>query len=99
MDLWHVWTGLFLLSEWTIRLVMLVYVPQRRNTAAARAWLLFIFFLPWIGLIVYAVVGRAYLSRRRVALQKEVFERLRTTGKRFLPPALDVEQLPPAVRA
>src|SRR5262245_36834921 len=99
MDLWNVWTFGYLLLEWTIRVVMLVYVPQRRNAAAARAWLLFIFFLPWLGLIVYAVVGRAYLSRRRIAMHKEVIERLRTTGKQFLPPSIEIDQLPSAVRA
>ena len=53
------WGTLYLASEWVIRLVMLFYVPQRRSAAAARAWLLLIFCLPWVGLILYAVFGRA----------------------------------------
>ena len=50
------WGTLYLASEWVIRLVMLFYVPQRRSPAAARGWLLLIFFLPWVGLVLYAVV-------------------------------------------
>ena len=63
------WSLLYLISEWVIRLGMLVYVPQRRPAAAARTWLLFIFLLPWPGLLLYALVGRIYLPARRKALQ------------------------------
>lgn len=49
---------------------MLVYVPQRRPAAAARTWLLFIFLLPWPGLLLYVLVGRIYLPARRKALQE-----------------------------
>ena len=45
-------------SEWIIRVVMLVYVPQQRPAAATRTWLLLIFLLPWPGVIVYALIGR-----------------------------------------
>lgn len=64
------WSLLYLISEWVIRLTMLVYVPQRRSTAASRTWLLFIFLLPWPGILLYALVGRIYLPARRVAMQK-----------------------------
>ena len=30
------WGLLYVMSEWAIRLVMLVYVPQRRSAAALR---------------------------------------------------------------
>ena len=54
---------LYYASEWVIRLAMLVYVPQRRSAAAARAWLLLIFLLPWPGLVIYAVFGRIHVSQ------------------------------------
>jgi cardiolipin synthase len=57
------WVLLFLLSEWAIRLVMLVVVPLRRTPAAAKGWLLLLFFEPWIGLLVYLLIGRARLPR------------------------------------
>jgi cardiolipin synthase A/B len=61
---WFLWA--FLLSEWAIRLVMLAVVPFRRTPAAAKGWLLLIFFQPWIGLLLYALIGRPTMPRWRV---------------------------------
>jgi cardiolipin synthase A/B len=62
---------LLTISQWLIRLVMLFYVPKRRSPAAARTWLLFIFIVPWIGLVFYILFGRPHLPRSRQArLQK-----------------------------
>src|SRR5258706_5765011 len=71
------WSLVYYWSEWAIRLVMLCYVPQKRSAAAARGWLLFIFLLPWPGLIVYTMIGRPYLTRRRVLLQARISEIIR----------------------
>src|SRR6185312_3587701 len=35
----------------------------RRTPAAAKAWLLLIFFEPWVGLVLYLLIGRARLPR------------------------------------
>lgn len=66
------WSQLFYASEWIVRLVMLVYVPQRRSPAAARSWLLLIFLLPLPGLFLYALFGRAFMPRRRMQLHSRV---------------------------
>ena len=60
---WTFWAWIFVISEWAIRLVMLVVIPFRRTPAAAKGWLLLIFFEPWIGLVVYLLIGRAWLPR------------------------------------
>jgi cardiolipin synthase A/B len=65
---------LYFITEWLVRIAMLVYVPQRRTPASARAWLLLIFFLPWPGLLLYALIGRAYLPRRRLEQQIRLIE-------------------------
>jgi cardiolipin synthase len=77
------WAWIFVASEWAIRLAMLVVVPLRRTPAAAKGWLLLIFFEPWIGLLLYLLIGRPKLPRwRREHLEKlpkamaGVFERL-----------------------
>jgi cardiolipin synthase len=59
------WSWIFFLSEWAIRLAMLVVIPFRRTPAAAKGWLLLIFFEPWLGLLVYLLIGRAKLPRWR----------------------------------
>jgi cardiolipin synthase len=58
-----VWTWIFVTSEWLIRLVMLVVIPFRRTPAAAKGWLLLIVFEPWVGLVLYLLIGRARLPR------------------------------------
>jgi cardiolipin synthase len=64
------WSLLYLISEWAIRLVMLIYLPQRRSAAASRTWLLFIFLVPWPGVALYWAFGRIYLPKRRIQMQK-----------------------------
>ncbi|HEY2253117.1 MAG TPA: PLDc N-terminal domain-containing protein, partial [Planctomycetaceae bacterium] len=64
------WAALHLTTDWLIRLVMLVYVPQRRSPAAARSWLLLIFIFPIPGVILYSIFGRPYLSSHRIQLQQ-----------------------------
>jgi cardiolipin synthase A/B len=64
------WSLLYLISEWSIRLVMFIYVPQRRSAAAARTWLLFIFLLPWPGLLLYWLFGRINLPAHRIKMQE-----------------------------
>ncbi len=48
-----------------IRVVTVIYVPQRRSPAAARVWLMLILLLPLPGLIAYAAFGRIALPRGR----------------------------------
>lgn len=62
------WTIFYIASEWAIRLIMLVVVTRRRRPVAAMSWLVVIFFEPWIGLGLYALLGRYHLPRKRVRL-------------------------------
>ena len=71
------WSLLYLITEWSIRLVMFIYVPQRRSPAAARTWLLFIFLLPWPGLLLYWLFGRSFLPKRRLKMQARASEFVR----------------------
>jgi len=66
------WAWTFLVSEWVLRLAMMVLVTFRRTPAAAKSWLLLIFFEPWIGLLLYLLIGRIKLPR----WQKERLARL-----------------------
>jgi cardiolipin synthase len=79
MDLGHgsTWALLYLLSEWAIRIGMLVVVPVRRSPEAAKGWLLLAFFLPWPALALYAIIGRPTYPRwrrERAARCRSVFE-------------------------
>jgi cardiolipin synthase A/B len=59
----NLWAWVLFLSEWAIRLAMLVVIPFRRTPAAAKGWLLLIFFVPWVGLLLYLLIGRSRLPR------------------------------------
>lgn len=73
----------FLLSEWAIRLVMLVVVTRRRQPASAMAWLVVIFFEPWIGVALYWLLGTNRLPRRRIGEHMRLLRRLESVRRRF----------------
>lgn len=94
------WGTLYVASEWVVRIGALFYVPQRRPPSAARAWLLLIFFLPWPGALLYLLIGRAYLPRRRLDIQRQIYELIRRIAPRaasfdaVVAPAVSAELLP-----
>lgn len=97
MEMPSSWGGVYLTSEWLVRIAMLFYVPQRRSPAAARGWLLLIFFLPWPGLVLYILFGRAYLPRQRLEMQRTVSRLVRELQPRILGSALVARPaLPPS---
>jgi cardiolipin synthase len=63
-----IWLWTILAADVLIRIVTVIYVPQRRSPAAARTWLLLILLVPVPGLIFYEVFGRFVLPRGRAAL-------------------------------
>jgi len=97
------WTTLLIVSDWAIRLVMLPIVPTRRSPEAAKGWLLFIFFLPWVGLLLYVLIGRPRLPRWRLARRDEYLQLLAPVRQRAqallssAPPLVD-PQYQPSVR-
>jgi cardiolipin synthase len=87
--------SLYYVSEWAIRLVMLVYVPQRRTAAAARTWLLLIFLLPWPGLAVYLLFGRIRVPQLRREKQVRASQAIRQAEARFLAERSALGTVPP----
>jgi cardiolipin synthase len=88
------WSLMYLLSEWGVRFVMLVYVPQRRTAASARTWLLLIFLLPLPGIIFYALFGRIYLPKRRIEMQERASRTIRRAQELFATEAVASASLP-----
>ena len=85
-------------GEWLVRLTMLAYIPQRRPPAAARTWLLLIFLFPWAGLVVYLIVGRIQIPKRRRTLLEKLSRTVREAAQ-GLPPEIrtPLDQLPEGV--
>jgi cardiolipin synthase A/B len=93
------WSLLYLASEWTIRVIMLIYVPQRRSAAASRTWLLLIFLLPWPGLVIYAIFGRIYVSKRRIGRQLRASHHIRAVQAQMRLRSYTQPELPPDAHA
>jgi cardiolipin synthase len=89
------WSLIYLISEWVIRLVMLVYVPRQRNAAASRTWLLLIFLLPWPGLLFYGLVGRIYLPKYRQERHERASNTIRIVQEHMLSRRGQRPALPP----
>ena len=50
-----------------IRIAALIIVPRDRKPTAAMAWLLAIFLIPFIGIILFLVIGNSKLPKTRRA--------------------------------
>ena len=55
------------LCGWAICLLCLLMIPRRRDPGSAQAWLLFIFLFPWLGLLMFLVLGSPKLPPHRRA--------------------------------
>lgn len=86
---------LYFSGEWIIRLIMLVVVPFRRTPDAAKGWLLLILFLPWVGLVLYLMIGSNRLPRWRAERFARLPEVLATVRRQLLRQVRDVPSSPP----
>ena len=80
---WPHWGTIAILADWAIRLVMLPIVPTRRSPEAAKGWLLLIFFLPWVGIVAYLLIGRPRLPRWRIERVRAYVQRVEPMRVRF----------------
>ena len=74
-------SAIYLISEWCIRLAMVPVVVRRRSPAAATSWLVVIFALPWVGLVLYLLIGRMRLGKYRAARHAEMTEAVQTVDR------------------
>ena len=65
-------TVLLVLLDLAIRVFSIVYVPYNRKPQTATAWLLAIFLIPYIGFIVFLLIGSTKLPRARREKQTEI---------------------------
>ncbi|SFR91435.1 cardiolipin synthase [Agromyces sp. CF514] len=65
--------GLLLwLIDLGIRIAALIIVPRDRKPTAAMSWLLAIFLIPFVGIVLFLLIGNVKLSKRRRAKQAEI---------------------------
>jgi cardiolipin synthase len=67
------------LVDITIRVLAIAIIPQNRKPQTAAAWLLAIFLLPYVGIIVFLLIGNTRLPKRRREKQHEISEYILNT--------------------
>lgn len=68
--IWPLIGTAFALGVWIIGIVMLFVVPVNRKPSSATAWLLLIFLAPYLGLLIFLLIGSPKLNSRRRAQQR-----------------------------
>ena len=92
--------GAFISSGWIISVAMLVILPKRQSPEAARTWLVVMFFLPWLGLLIYLLIGENRLPKDQLKRHAQMVEKLINVDDRIKQEAtttqsqLDAEQKP-----
>ncbi|MFF1877870.1 cardiolipin synthase [Leifsonia sp. NPDC058230] len=77
--------AILLLADLAIRITALIIVPRERKPTAAMAWLLAIFLIPFVGIILFLLIGNSTLPKARREKQR-VIDRMIAERTRELPP-------------
>lgn len=60
------------LLDLAIRVTAIIIVPRNRRPTSAMAWLLAIFFIPYVGVLLFLLIGSPRLGRGRRRRQSEI---------------------------
>lgn len=71
---WHI---AIVVADYILKFLALGWVPKDRRPTSAMAWLLAIFLLPFIGFLLFFLMGSPYINRRRHRIQDEANEAIR----------------------
>ncbi|HWI31155.1 MAG TPA: cardiolipin synthase [Microbacterium sp.] len=60
------------LVDLAIKIVALIVIPRDRKPTAAMAWLLAVFLIPYIGILLFLLIGNFTLPKKRLAEQAKL---------------------------
>ncbi|WP_136045219.1 cardiolipin synthase [Microbacterium sp. K41] len=79
---WGWWFAVFLLLlDITIRVTAIIVIPRNRRPTAAMAWLLAVFFIPFVGVFLFLLIGNPRLPRARRRKQDQINEYIAETSE------------------
>src|SRR6185369_15050740 len=70
-------TVVLALLDFAIKVLALGVLPQNRRPSSATAWLLLVFFLPFVGILAFLLIGSTSVDRGRRRMHREVNELVR----------------------
>ena len=73
---------IYLILEWVIRVILVPVIIRKHRPSEAVAWLAITLFQPIPGAVVYFLLGRQLLGRRRVRNYARAIELVETHGRR-----------------
>ena len=74
------WLIIVFFSDVVIRVAAIIVVPRNRRPTAAMAWLLAIYFIPFVGVLLYLLIGNPRLPRKRRRKQEQINEYITDTS-------------------
>jgi len=81
-ETWAWWIAAFLLAlDLAIRITAIIVIPRNRRPTAAMAWLLAVFFIPFIGVFLFLLIGNPRLPRARRRKQDQINEYISETSE------------------
>src|SRR5688572_4735551 len=60
-----------LVADYTIKLLAIGVLPANRKPSAAMAWLILILIVPFLGFVVFLLLGRTSVGAGRLARQRQ----------------------------
>lgn len=64
-----------------VRVLAIIIIPRNRRPGSAMAWLLAVFFIPYVGVIFFLLIGSPQLSKKRRLKQAHVNELIKDSTK------------------
>ncbi|WP_298040463.1 cardiolipin synthase [uncultured Microbacterium sp.] len=78
---WTWWVlALGVVVDIVIRIAAIIIIPRNRRPTAAMAWLLAIFFIPYVGVVLFLLIGNPRLPRARRRKQDQINEYIAETS-------------------
>ena len=69
--------GIIFALDIIIRIVALCWIPYNRKPSVALGWLMAIFLIPYVGIVIFLVIGSRYLPKSRRERQSRMNELIR----------------------
>ncbi|MFG6402215.1 MULTISPECIES: cardiolipin synthase [unclassified Microbacterium] len=75
------WVVTIFVVDLVIRIAAIIVVPRNRRPTAAMAWLLAIYFIPFVGVLLFLLIGNPRLPRKRRRKQAAINRYIHDTSE------------------